>query len=297
MTTPQTFDRRTEDLCNIVRFGHLNLEVPDQYLAQAFYVSTLGLTRDPYAQTDIDNMWINIGCSQFHLPTGKPSRMRGHAGLVMPDRTGLLQRLAAKRPVFKDTHYAYIEHDDCVEVICPWGNHYRIHEPAASFYPLWLGIAYVVFDVPVGTAQGIARFYEQVMLAIATVSSEHGLETAKIQVGEGQHFIFREKEGEPAPYDGHHLQVYAAQFSKPHQRLMELGLITQENSRHLYRFTDIKDPADGRVLFSIEHEVRSMTHPLFLRPLINRNPATGQRNYSRGVRDDDWSGPPWKMPV
>ena len=31
----------------------------------------LGLTRDPYLMTSVTNMWVNVGRSQFHLPTGK----------------------------------------------------------------------------------------------------------------------------------------------------------------------------------------------------------------------------------
>ena len=40
------------------------------------------------------------------------------------------------------------------------------------------------------------------------------------------------------------------------------------------------------MLFQIEHEVRSMTHPLLNRPLINRNPAQTNRNYILG--GDNW---------
>jgi hypothetical protein len=32
----------------------------------------------------------------------------------------------------------------------------------------------------------------------------------------------------------------------------------------------------------LEHEVRSLTHPLCARPLINRNPAQTNREYVRG---------------
>jgi len=39
-----------------------------------------------------------------------------------------------------------------------------------------------------------------------------------------------------------------------------------------YRFQAIVDPEDGKELFTIEHEVRSMKHPLYLGPLVNRNP-------------------------
>jgi len=42
------------------------------------------------------------------------------------------------------------------------------------------------------------------------------------------------------------------------------------------------DLADGRALFTIEHEVRSLTHPLYARPLVNRNPAQTNRDYGRG---------------
>ncbi|HEX3537700.1 MAG TPA: hypothetical protein VHU15_13140 [Stellaceae bacterium] len=40
------------------------------------------------------------------------------------------------------------------------------------------------------------------------------------------------------------------------------------------------------MLFTIEHEVRSMTHPLYARPLVNRNPAQTNRNYI-------WGGDSW----
>jgi hypothetical protein len=32
----------------------------------------------------------------------------------------------------------------------------------------------------------------------------------------------------------------------------------------------------GKRLFTVEHEVRSATHPMFMRPLVNRNPALNQ---------------------
>jgi hypothetical protein len=42
------------------------------------------------------------------------------------------------------------------------------------------------------------------------------------------------------------------------------------------------DPQTGKHLFTLEHEVRSLTHPLFGRPLVNRNPAQTQRAYAPG---------------
>ena len=42
------------------------------------------------------------------------------------------------------------------------------------------------------------------------------------------------------------------------------------------QFVDITDLESGKPLFQIEHEVRCMTHPLYARPLVNRNPAPDQ---------------------
>jgi hypothetical protein len=44
----------------------------------------------------------------------------------------------------------------------------------------------------------------------------------------------------------------------------------------------------SRVLFTIEHEVRSVTHPMFLRPLVNRNAAQTNRNYAMGYDETHW---------
>ena len=87
------YDRSAEDLGNIVGLEHVNLQVENQVQTTLFYISGLGLTRDPYLMTSVDNMWVNVGRSQFHLITGKPQRLRGKVGLVVPDREALLRRL------------------------------------------------------------------------------------------------------------------------------------------------------------------------------------------------------------
>src|SRR6185312_17357685 len=109
-------------------------------------------TRDPYLMTGIDNMWVNIGRSQFHLPTGSPQVLRGHAGLVLPDREALLRRLAALRQPLEGTRFAYREHDAYVEATSPWGNRLRCHAPDPRFGHITLGMPYLSFDVPPGSA-------------------------------------------------------------------------------------------------------------------------------------------------
>jgi hypothetical protein len=64
------YDRAAQDLGNIVNLGHVNVCISDQHIATHYYVSGLGLTRDPFLNTGAGNMWINVGMSQFHLPMG-----------------------------------------------------------------------------------------------------------------------------------------------------------------------------------------------------------------------------------
>ena len=117
-----------------------------------------------------------------------------------------------------------------------------------------------------GAAAGVARFYRSVMGAPATVDDG----CACVNVGPGHRLVFREGEGHDAEYDGHHLAIYVADFSGPHRVLAERGLVTREDNPHQYRFVDIVAPRGKKVLFSIEHEVRSLHHPLYQRPLVNR---------------------------
>jgi hypothetical protein len=285
------YDREAEDLGNVVSLEHVNTRIPDQQLATLFYVAGLGLTRDPYIMTGVTNMWINVGRSQFHLPTGKPEVVRGHVGIVLPNREALLSRLAAVKKPLADTKFAFKEHNDYVETVSPWGNRIRCHQPEERFGPITLGIPYVEFDVPPGTADGIARFYREILGTPADVSENGTGRAAHAHVGIDQELVFRETDAKLPPYDGHHLQVYLADFSGPYRRLLERDLVTEESDQHQYRFKDIADPESGKPLFTIEHEVRSMRHPLYARPLVNRNPVQTNTNYVPG--HDGWT---WTMP-
>ena len=142
------------------------------------------------------------------------------------------------------------------------------------------------FEVPVGTADGIARFYRRTMAAPANVADDNLGRHARVPVGIGQDFVFRETDRAIPSYDGHHVQIYVADFSGPHRLLKEKGLVIEESDQHQYRFKDIVDPESGAVLFTIEHEVRSMRHPLYMRPLTNRNPSQNNFNYMPG--HDAW---------
>ena len=274
-TASPDFNRTTQDVGNIVEFGHVNLRVPDQQQAIIFYVMGLGLTRDPYLRTGIDNAWINVGSCQFHLPTGPAQILRGVTGLVMPDLDALMARLAGVQALLKGTKFAFNRSDEGVNVTCPWGNRVRVHAPdAARFGAMTLGMPYVEMDTAPATATGIARFYTDVFNAVTHTGEDAAGRFAHITTGPAQRLIYREIPSEKArelpPYDGHHLQIAVADFSGVHGRLLERGLITEESDASQYRFQDIIDPETGQVLATIEHEVRSMRHPLFARALVNR---------------------------
>jgi hypothetical protein len=277
-----TYDRAREDVSNIVHLEHVNVTQPDQRLATLFYVSGLGLTRDPYLMVGLENMWINIGRSQMHLPTNRPQRMRGTIGLVVPDLSLLKQRLARVAPALEGTEFAYVERGAFVEVTCPWGNRFRCHAPAAEFGETELAMPYVEFAVPAGSTSGIARFYAEIIGATTAVVSREGARAAAVSAGRDQHLFFRETEQPLSPYDGHHVQIYIADFSGPYRRLLERNLITVETDAHEWRFRDIVDMRTNETLFTVEHEVRSLKHPLYGRPLVNRNPAQTNRPYARG---------------
>ena len=285
------FDRSVEDLGNIVCLEHVNTRVPDQQAAIAFYVMGLGLVRDPYIMTGTTNMWINVGRSQFHLPTGGAQVLRGATDLVIPGRTALIERLAGVRDALQGSRFSFAEQQDHVAVSCPWGNRIRIYEPGRNTGPMRLGMPRVELDVPIGSTPAIARFYNEIIETRATSGEENGAGVARAAVGDGQTLVFRETDAPQPEFDGHHIAVYLADFSGPYNRLLERGLISEESDQHQYRFLDIIDPGSGKAVFRLEHEVRSMRHPMYARPLVNRNPMMNNRNYVPGYEDAVWSLP------
>jgi len=284
----KAFDRAAEDVGNIVHLEHFNCIIDDQRLAVLFYVVGLGATRDPYIFPGLENIWLNFGRTQVHMPSrAVPPRfevLRGTAGFVVPSLEQLVKRLEhagkeIKRVIpERKTKFGFEVKKDCVEATDPWGTRVRCHAPAPEFGPTELGLAYVDFDVPPGTAEGIARFYKEVMKAPSRVLKNR----AVISVGKHQKLFYTETKKPLPEYDGHHVQVYIQDFSTPYEWLKARGLINMETDAHEWRFQWITDPKDGRKLFQIEHEVRSMKHPLFNRPLVNRNPAITNTGYVAG---------------
>jgi hypothetical protein len=82
-------------------------------------------------------------------------------------------------------------------------------------------------------------------------------------------------------FDGHHVAIYLTNHSAPYRKLKEHVTVVEDNP-HQYRFRDIVDIDTGKQIFTLEHEVRSLTHVRFNEPLVNRNPAQSNRNPQRG---------------
>jgi hypothetical protein len=279
MPTAREYDRGVEDVGNIIALEHVNVAIPDQRVATLFYIAGMGFTRDPYLMVGDENMWVNLGRQQFHLPTRGTQVLRGHIGIVVPELGALAERLAAVRGKLAGTRFAFTEENGRIAVTCPWGNRLRCHAPAPRFGDMTLGMPYVEFAVGGGVAPGILRFYERVFGVTGALGADQ--RSAVIPVGRDQALVFREG-GAPPPYDGHHIAIYVANFSGPHRFLRARGLVAEESDQHQYRFRDIVDPENGAKLFEVEHEVRSLKHPMWGRVFVNRDPAQTQRSYRRG---------------
>ena len=282
MPATKRYDRRSQDVGNLLALEHVNVTVPDQGVAATFYVSGLGLTRDPYMMVGSGNMWVNVGRQQFHLPAGDPQVFRGHIGVVVPDLDALQSRLARVEKRLAGTAFRWSATKRHIAVTCPWGNRLRCHAPGPRFGDMQLGLPYVEIPVEPDAAEGICRFYRDAMQTPANVKRDRGAAVAHVRVGRCQTLHFRETPQPIPAYDGHHVAVYVADFSGPHDFLERHGLITQESDEHQYRFQAIVDPDTGTVLCEIEHEVRSLFHPMYERALVNRNAAQSIFAYTRG---------------
>lgn len=276
------YDRSAQDVGNILGLEHITVQVPNQELAQVFYLVGMGFTRDPYLMVGPDKMWINVGQQQFHLPTSSPQVFPGPIGLVVPDLNALEKRLTSIRDSLTGTKFNFSKDDGCILVTCPWGNKFRVHKPATEYGNLTLGIPYVEFPVRSGTVNGITKFYKEVLHAPCTLPPALKEATVHVKIGQKQRLIFVESADEIPEFDGHHFAIYITNFSGPHTFLKKHGLITEETNEYQYRFQDIINPDTGHKLFTVEHEVRCMTHPMFGRTFINRNPAQSTIDYVRG---------------
>lgn len=275
-------DYEEEDVGNIVSLEHINVQIPDQSMATLFYVVGMGFTRDPYLNVGLNNMWVNVGEQQFHLPTRSPQVIDGHIGVIVPSLDALEARLKNVAEGLKGSKFVFNRKSDEIFVTCPWGNHYRCFESQPAFGDMVLGIPYVEFRVAPGALPGILRFYRDALGAPTELDTDKAGHLGRVKIGRHQALLFREAADAPAQYDGHHVAIYVANFSGPYTYLKSRGLISEDVRNHQFRFKEIVDPEDGGKKFTLEHEVRSLKHPMYHRHFVNRDAAQSQRAYHRG---------------
>jgi len=174
-------------------------------------------------------------------------------------------------------------------VTCPFGNSFLLRQAvgaelhglgpsvgqrASSDKSAPLGVASISLTCPAGTAKHIATFYSSVLgMAVggedrrAVVSSASGAQTIQyVEVGAGE---------ELPKYTGDHLCVYVSDYEAVFERCLAAGVVwvnprfthldkseTLEEAWHYkqFRFKDIPGP-DGTVIYTQEHEVRTIEHP------------------------------------
>ena len=125
-----------------------------------------------------------------------------------------------------------------------------------------LGLPYIAFDVPKGAAEKIGSFYRKIMGIPAEIDKHRNLSRAKVLVGKEQYLYFNEVDGAIAAYDGHHIQLYIVKFSGPHRNLNDAASFPRKAISTGTAQEKIVDPDSGELAYELEHEIRSVTHPL-----------------------------------
>jgi len=296
----------TQDVGNILHLEHINLNVPDVLVAHRFYIDLLGLTFDSSRNSNVGTTWINAGRTQFHLVAEDRAQVIiGTIGIAIPSFDDIIQRCVkwTKRNKFAGTRFQYqvIVNDSTgltpwrkhavrskrkIQITGPWGNHFELFEAQSL---TMVGIVFVQFDV----SNEVLPFMEKVYtkhFQTPIVQSKEGLE---VTVGGRQRLIFSPPKCHQydraihcsIPLDveeyGYHVAIYIANFSGTFTRMQKDNLIyvsdrfrdkadTIAKAKHhrQFRFKDFRN--ENRNLFELEHEIRSVVHSNFMRPLINR---------------------------
>jgi hypothetical protein len=191
--------------------------------------------------------------------------------VVVPDVGAVQRGLAGVARELEGTEFRVAEVGGALGVVTPWGHRLRIH--GAQGVPVSLGIEYVEFWVSPGAAAGIGAFYEEVLQCSVVPGRVEGDPTVEVVVGPGQRFRFRERPDGGTVANTNHVAVYLTRYRAILEALDKRGLVYEPDAGEQFRFREIVDPDSGRVLFDFEHEMRSLHHVGYRRPLVNRGGA------------------------
>ncbi len=150
-----------------------------------------------------------------------------------------------------------------------------------------LGIDYVEFNVKRSNDDvilQIAQFYEYAMDAAVSVVQDGSNRVAIVGIGSvssngrpSQCLLFREVDEETPPYDGHHVALYVGKstqdFYDTFKQIEQAGIVwvnprftdkatnlSGAKKWNQFRFKDILDLKTGKIIYTLEHEIRSVEH-------------------------------------
>lgn len=267
--------------------------------AQQFHLPVMSAPNVLHGHTAIEVPdWVGTAASCFSL-------FKRNWGSLFVAQDALLDRLreAERKQLFAETKFAYSVDTVAghLRVTEPYGNVFVADRHVAPT-PHRLGIRAIEVFVRPGTAMRIGLFYAAVLGAIVDTSDAAcavvcgaafpylpwGVGLSRIacpsHTGPFCRLHFRESADAAAhAYDGWHVAIYLADYSGPYARCAARGLVWN-NPRFVdrvysfddalresqFRFKDIIDLETGERLLEMEHEVRSLAHPYFMRPFVNR---------------------------
>ena len=274
------FEVTSPEIGRMLHMDHVNFETPDHEMATIFYMNGLGFTRDPYRRADEQNLGVNVGRQQFHLPKrGEYTPpFYGIVGLVVPDIGGIKQRFEVLNDLgkFEGTPYGWLEEGNSVLMTSPFGYRLRLHSYGTLEFTKPLGIAYVEVPAPLGKAARIGKFYEKIVGAPVQISTVGDTEAAIILAGPHQEIKFIERELDDYDTYTMHISYHVTHYNELRETLKEHGSLMGLGEGEAFFFDKIFDPDTGELLMTLQNEVRSLYHPDFMRPLINRWPMNDE---------------------
>lgn len=222
---------------------------------------------------------------------------RGDIELLYQDYASIAEAGRRLRLLLQDSRFEgsrlRVEEDSnsagCLWVVGPYGNRFSLRpaapERAAGLGPAFgerpgsagcrvVGMGSASLQVPVGAGEAGARFYAEV-LGFATRQLGPGRWAVVGGPGNVQELVLEEHEGADGKDLGEHVAIYIGDYAGCFERLLARGLVwVNPRFEHLdkstnlkeawhyncFRFKDVVDPASGRKLFELEHEVRSTGH-------------------------------------
>lgn len=259
----------------IVHLEHLNFVVPDHDIATTFFMGGLGFTRDPFKRADETNMGVNVGNQQFHLPRrGDTPPFPGEIGLVVPDLPGIKNRLARLQSMgrFEGTPFAVSDLGNTCHVISPFGIAMRLFAAGTTPSLRPLAISYVDISIPKGGAKSVVGFYRDMLNCPAVRTVVEGEVMAFVPVGPYQSLRYQERKTDD--YDTHnfHIAIYVTHYNEVREKLTALGEFGGDGLNQTFFFNGVYDTASRKKVCGLQHEIRGIYHPDFMRPLVNRWP-------------------------